>query len=78
MAATTAPTVSVNGSAVREIRVTAGLNALAAASKAGISAAYLSQIENGHRSRMSPAKFNALAKALDVDRAALLAEDDAA
>jgi transcriptional regulator with XRE-family HTH domain len=77
MAATTAPTVSVNGSAVREIRVAAGLNAVIVARKAGISAAYLSQIENGVRSRMSPAKFNALTKALGVDRAALLAEDAA-
>lgn len=60
------------------IRIAAGLNALVAAEKAGISAAYLSQIELGRRCRMSPAKFNALAAALGVDREQLLAEEAAA
>lgn len=71
------PTVQVNGRALRSARKAAGLDAMELAVKVGIDRSFLYHLERGSRSRMSPAKFNALASALGVDRADLLAEDAA-
>lgn len=72
------PTVAVNGRALRTARKAAGVEAAQLAEKVGIDRSFLYHLERGSRTRMSPAKFNALAAALGVDREQLLAEEAAA
>ncbi len=57
-------TVEVTGHAIRRIRKLSGLELRTVAQQAGISANYLSRIETGSRSRLSPARYAALRSAI--------------
>jgi transcriptional regulator with XRE-family HTH domain len=59
-------TVEVNGAAIRARRKFLGQTLTALAPRVPMSVGYLSQVERGHRTRMSPARFRALADALGV------------
>lgn len=65
-------TVTPNPGIVRRLRELAGLSVGQLAHAAGISVAYLSQIENGHRENVSPPVMARLATALRVSIADLL------
>jgi transcriptional regulator with XRE-family HTH domain len=56
----------VNGAAVGTIRKALGMRQDALAAGAGITAAYLSQIEHGHRQQPAPEVMRRLADALGV------------
>jgi transcriptional regulator with XRE-family HTH domain len=67
-------TVEVNGYALREIRVRGGVDIAPMAEQIGVSRSYLTKIELGHNTRVSPGVFNALLQALSLtDRRVLLA-----
>lgn len=67
--------VEIAGGEVRRLRKLQGDNLTTFAPKAGITFQYLSQIETGVRSKVSPAVFVRLCEALGVqDRESLLAE----
>lgn len=71
--------VAVNGTAVRQMRKLAGLNVDDFAAKCGISPAYVSHIELGRRTNISPPVFARICDALGVaDRRELLAHVPAA
>ncbi|MFK0182498.1 helix-turn-helix domain-containing protein [Streptomyces xanthochromogenes] len=57
-------TLQVDGAALRERRKAAGVDLSELAESAGISRRYLSHLENGTRTRMSPARHTRLFKAL--------------
>lgn len=63
------PTYEVDGTAIREERMQAGLEISELAERAGISRRYLSHLETGSRTRMRPSTFARL-------RTALKATDD--
>jgi transcriptional regulator with XRE-family HTH domain len=63
----------VNGDAIREERMQAGLEVSALADLAGISRRYLSHLETGTRHRMRPSKYVALRTALSSTDSRLLA-----
>ena len=71
--------VYVNGYALREMRVLAGITSIqlvrevANADGKGFDRTYLSRIENGRRRNINPAIFARIVAALGVDRRALLA-----
>lgn len=67
------PTFTVDGDAIREERMQAGLEISELAEAAGISRRYLSHLENGTRSRMRPRKYTQLRAALNSTDARLLA-----
>lgn len=74
-----APTtnVTVNGAALREIRIRSGVSVAALATEVGVSRSYLTKIELelGGRRQVSPHVYSALLRALSIkDRRALLAE----
>ena len=72
--------VTIDGAKVRELRTAAGLTQSALADQSGISARYISKIENGHVREVETETRAALAEVLEPDfevtedgRAALLA-----
>ncbi|WP_327300436.1 helix-turn-helix transcriptional regulator [Streptomyces goshikiensis] len=67
------PTFEVDGTAIREERMCAGLEISEAAKAAGISRRYLSHLENGTRRRMRPSRYVALRAALNSNDDRLLA-----
>jgi transcriptional regulator with XRE-family HTH domain len=67
------PTFEVNGDAIREERMQAGLTPGGLADAAGISRRYVRSLENGTRKRMRPRHYIALRKALNATDARLLA-----
>lgn len=67
------PTFVVDGDAIREERMQAGLTRRELATQAGISRRYLCHLENGTRDRMSPPRYIALRQALKVTDPRLLA-----
>lgn len=74
MATTSTAPVEVNGPAIREIRTRLYLRQADLAREVGISGAYLSQLEHGHRTRVAGETFEALCSALRLtDRRAILA-----
>ncbi|MFF5228417.1 helix-turn-helix domain-containing protein [Dactylosporangium sp. NPDC000521] len=60
------PAVEVDGAAVRELRKQLGDTISALAPRVPMSIGFLSQIERGTRTRVSPPKFKALAAALGI------------
>ncbi|NWF25302.1 helix-turn-helix transcriptional regulator [Streptomyces sp. PKU-EA00015] len=67
------PTFTVDGDAIREERMQAGLEISDLAERAGISRRYLSHLEYGTRSRMRPRTYTALRAALNSTDERLLA-----
>ncbi|MFF7022955.1 helix-turn-helix transcriptional regulator [Streptomyces klenkii] len=68
------PTFEVNGTAIREIRMRAGVAMSELARRAGISRRYLNHLELGSRHRMRPGPYLALRNALNATDEELLAE----
>lgn len=66
--------VAINGFALREIRKLVGIPTAQFARETNVDRSYLSRIENGQRTRVNPAAFAAMVRALGVDRRALLAQ----
>lgn len=66
-------TFEVDGDAIREERMQAGLTRIELARQAGISRRFLCHLENGTRDRMSPPRYVALRTALNATDARLLA-----
>lgn len=64
-------TFVVDGDAIREERMQAGLTQTQLARQAGISPRYVSHLENGTRNRMSPPRYIALRQALKATDARL-------
>lgn len=62
-----ATTYLVNGAAIRIRRKELGMDLVECAAKAGISRAYLNQLELGHRDRMKPPTYMALRTALQLE-----------
>lgn len=60
------PTFQVNGAAIRQTRMDAGLSTAETARRAGISDCYLRHLETGYRDRMRPGSYAALRKALGL------------
>lgn len=69
----TPTTFEVDGSAIRDKRMQAGLSTAEAAERAGISGRYLNHLENGTRRRMRPERYAPLRKALNANPTELLA-----
>ncbi|MFE6488810.1 helix-turn-helix domain-containing protein [Streptomyces sp. NPDC057757] len=67
------PTFEVNGDAIREERMQAGLDRTELAERAEISLRFLAHLENGTRSRMRPRRYIALRSALNATDTRLLA-----
>lgn len=67
------PTFQVNGAALRRYRMSQGLSIKQVASVAGISRSYLSHLEIGARTRMSPGAYVRLREALRAHDDSLLA-----
>jgi transcriptional regulator with XRE-family HTH domain len=64
------PNVPINGSAIRARRIELGQNLVTFAPRVPLSFQYLSQLERGYRTHVSPETFLNLLRALDmVDRA---------
>ncbi|MGW5430417.1 helix-turn-helix domain-containing protein [Streptomyces sp. NPDC004059] len=59
-------TFEVDGDAIREERMQAGLTQTELARQAGISPRYVSHLENGSRKDMRPKTYKRLREALDV------------
>jgi len=71
---TASTTVEVNGFAIRELRIRAGIGVAELAAQVGVQRPYVAKIELGHSRRVSPRVFNAILEALNVqDRRAVLA-----
>lgn len=67
-------TIEINGYALRELRIRSGLEIATLADQVGIHRASMSNLELGHKQRVSPTVFNALLSALTItDRRVLLA-----
>lgn len=66
-------TFVVDGAAIREERMQAGLTQTELAKQAGISPRYVSHLENGTRSHVSPPRYIALRQALNATDSRLLA-----
>lgn len=65
------PTFLVDGDAIREERMQAGLSRAELARRAGISHRYVAHLENGTREHMSPKAYIALRDALHATDARL-------
>ncbi|MFB7597205.1 helix-turn-helix domain-containing protein [Streptomyces sp. NPDC056160] len=65
------PTFEVDGDAIREERMQAGLTRRELARQAGISHRYVAHLENGTRSHMSPRPYLRLREALNATDARL-------
>lgn len=74
----TAMNGQIDGHAVAAARHVLGLSQVAVAASAGVTQAYLSQIESGKRTRVGDAILTRLAAALDVDPDALRTQPTAA
>lgn len=59
--------VAVNAAALRHIRRLTGVGVVALAREAGVSPAYLSNLEAGRKRAASPAVFRALCNALRIE-----------
>lgn len=70
------PTFQVNGAALRRHRMRQGLSIKQVASVAGISRSYLSHLEIGARTRMSPGAYVRLREALRAHDDSLLARPE--
>lgn len=66
-------TFVVDGDAIREERMQAGLTRIELARQVGISRRYVCHLENGTRDRMSPPRYVALRTALNATDTRLLA-----
>jgi transcriptional regulator with XRE-family HTH domain len=66
-------TFVVDGDAIREERMQAGLTRRQLAERAGFTRRYLCHLENGTRQHMSPPRYVALRQALDATDSRLLA-----
>lgn len=76
--ALTPTTVEINGYALRKIRVLSGIGVADLARQVGTTRSYIAKLELGHNRRVSPAVYNALLEALDIqDRRTLLAAPNA-
>ena len=74
MSTPTAPTVEVNGPAIRELRLRSAIAVADLAASVGVQRPYIAKLELGHSRRVSPKVFNALVAALAItDRRAILA-----
>lgn len=62
------PTIEVDGAAIRARRKELGLTIATLADRANMSLQYVSQLERGDRSRMSPPLFRLLVAALQMRR----------
>lgn len=62
--ATPTTTVPINGAAVRSARIDQGIEVADLACRIGISRAYLTNLELGHKRRTSPTVYAALLRAL--------------
>ncbi|MFG3510195.1 helix-turn-helix domain-containing protein [Streptomyces sp. NPDC047821] len=62
-----ATTYLVNGAAIRIRRMQLGLNLAECAAQAGISRAYLAQLELGHRRNPRPPTYHRLCTALRIE-----------
>lgn len=71
--ATTPTTFEVDGTAICNKRMSAGMEVQQLADKAGITASYLRKLERGARTRMKPATYVRLRAALDANETELLA-----
>lgn len=69
-------TVEVDGHAIRQARKLRGLEIKELAQMVSVDRSYVSLIETGRRTRVSPSVFAGIVKALDVDRDTLLATTD--
>ncbi|MFF9129161.1 helix-turn-helix domain-containing protein [Streptomyces sp. NPDC014806] len=65
------PTFEVDGDAIREERMQAGLSRSELADRAGISHRYVAHLENGTRKHMGPRRYLRLRDALNVTDARL-------
>lgn len=73
MASTTPTTISVNGFALRELRIRSGIGVSQLASQVGVQRAYIAKIELGHSRRVSPKVYNAILESLAItDRRTLM------
>ena len=69
------PNVAIDGAKLRHARHLAGLGQTPLATKAGVSQSYISAIEDGTRTRVSPEIYARLCDALDItDRTTLMTE----
>lgn len=59
--------VAINGPAIRQIRKLLGARTDVVAAEIGVSYSYLANMENGHRSCISPELFRKLAYTLRLD-----------
>jgi len=64
--AAAAATIEINGYALREVRNRTGVSANKFAQQINLSQSYLSRIENGQRTRISPEVYTAILKGLGV------------
>lgn len=70
--------IEINGYALRKIRVLSGIGVADLAGQIGKTRSYIAKLELGHNRRVSPAVYNALLEALDIqDRRTLLASPNA-
>jgi transcriptional regulator with XRE-family HTH domain len=72
--AQTPTTYEVDGPAICNKRMNAGMEVQQLADKAGITASYLRKLERGIRSRMRPGKYQDLRAALNANETELLSD----
>lgn len=70
------PTIELDGSALRKLRMSSGREMRDLAAAAGITRSYLNRLETGTRRRTSPTVFLALRKALNATEQQLLPTED--
>lgn len=69
-------TIAVNGLVIRELRMLQGMRVRELAAKAGVGRSYITRLETGDRTRVSPWVFNGIVNGLGVaDRRSLMAAD---
>lgn len=73
--ATPTTTIPINGAAVRSVRIDRGIEVADLARRVGISRAYLTNLELGHKRRASPTVYAALVRALRPEPADALRAD---
>lgn len=66
-------TFEVDGIAIREKRMTAGIETAELAAVTGISVRFLNHLQSGTRTRIRPKRYAALRKALNANEKELLA-----
>ncbi|MEZ0066742.1 transcriptional regulator with XRE-family HTH domain [Streptacidiphilus sp. MAP12-20] len=70
------PTVTVDGAAIRQLRMLAGCEMADLADRVGITRSYLSRIETGTRRQVRPRVYAALRTALEASDQQLLADHE--